>query len=259
MPLASIVPSVALPPRMGLVPAAPTYQSSSVVAAPVTVDVKVFVLAVPEGIVQEVGEIVTIGGGVIVTVEVADTFVSSKDVAETVTAAGEGAVFGARYSPLESILPTVSSPPTVSFTFQMMIEFVPPETNAEKRVVVATFTEMVTGEIVTVIPVNGSVHEEEEEELETVVSVVVQVTAVLGAAEWHEAKPATAISTANRERRFTARLFSDVRTSIPAMLDLSGSLSTHLSKARNYISILLQRRPSAGTRCARTTHQGAIR
>jgi len=38
-----------------------------VVAAPVTVEVKVFVFAVPEDIVQDVGEIVTTGGGVIVT------------------------------------------------------------------------------------------------------------------------------------------------------------------------------------------------
>ena len=78
-----------------MVPAAPTYQSSLVVAAPVTVEVKAFVLAVPEGIVQEVGEIVTTGGGVMVTEAVADTFVSSKEVAEMVTVEGEGAVFGA--------------------------------------------------------------------------------------------------------------------------------------------------------------------
>ena len=80
---------------MGLVPTAPTYQSSLVVKAPVTFDVKVVVFAVPAGIVQEVGEMVTVGGGVIVTVEVAVTSMSSKEVAETVTVAGEGTRFGA--------------------------------------------------------------------------------------------------------------------------------------------------------------------
>jgi len=61
----------------------------------VTVEVKVFVFAVPEDIVQDVGEIVTTGGGVIVTVELAVRFISSKDVAETVTVAGEGTLVGA--------------------------------------------------------------------------------------------------------------------------------------------------------------------
>jgi hypothetical protein len=45
--------------------------------------------------VQEVGEMVTVGGGVIVTVDVADTFASSKGVAETVTVPDGGGVFGA--------------------------------------------------------------------------------------------------------------------------------------------------------------------
>jgi hypothetical protein len=79
----------------GLVEVDPTYQSTLVVAAPVTVDVNVFVFAVPEDIVQVVGEIVTTGGGVIVTAEAADTLVSSNDVAETVTVAGDGGAAGA--------------------------------------------------------------------------------------------------------------------------------------------------------------------
>ena len=76
----------------------------------------------------------------------------------------------------------MSLPPVTLFTFQMMIEFVPPEAVAENCVEVTTFTEMVTGEMVTEIPVTGSVHEEDEEELEVVAVVVVQVTAVLAAA-----------------------------------------------------------------------------
>ena len=80
---------------MGLVPTAPTYQSTLVVAAPVTVDVNTFVFATPEDMVQEVGEMVTVGGGVIVTVDVAVTFASSKGVAETVTVPDGGGVFGA--------------------------------------------------------------------------------------------------------------------------------------------------------------------
>ena len=47
------------------------------VVVPVTVDVNVFVFAVPEDIDQLVGEIVTVGAGVIVTTEVAVTAGSS--------------------------------------------------------------------------------------------------------------------------------------------------------------------------------------
>jgi hypothetical protein len=47
--------------------------------------------------------------------------------------------------------------------------------------VVTTFTEAVTGEIVIVIPVVGSVHVDEELAEDVVEVVVVQVMAVLGA------------------------------------------------------------------------------
>ena len=80
---------------MGFVPAVCTNQSTFVVAAPVTVAVNAFVLAAPACMVQESGAMVTTGGGVMVTVALADTVMSSNAVAETITAAGEGAVFGA--------------------------------------------------------------------------------------------------------------------------------------------------------------------
>jgi hypothetical protein len=72
-----------------------TYQSTLVVGAPTTVAANCFVLAVPAGSVQEVGETVTTGGGVMVTEELAVTIVSSKEVAETVTVAGDGSFAGA--------------------------------------------------------------------------------------------------------------------------------------------------------------------
>lgn len=63
----------------------------------------------------------------------------------------------------------------------MRIELVPPEAAPKNCVEETTFTEIVTGEMVTEIPVTGSVHEEEEDELEVVASVVVQTIAVLAA------------------------------------------------------------------------------
>lgn len=126
-------------------------------------------------------------------------------------------------------------------TFQMMTEFVPPETVAENGVDVTTFTAIATGEIVTEIPVTESVHEKEEEAVEVVPVAVVQVTAVL-AAEPHEARLIAAMISANRERRFTASLDSIAAISILRALigtrrikmpDSCGSISTHLSTIRN--------------------------
>ncbi len=104
--------------------------------------------------------------------------------------------------------------------------------------VVTTFTEMETGEIVTEIPVTGSVHDEEEAELAVVEVVVVQVTAVLAGAAPQEDKLTAARIKRNRERRFTAQLFSAAWASaawawIPAILGSCGSLSTRFSKTRN--------------------------
>jgi hypothetical protein len=111
------------------------------------------------------------------------------------------------------------------FTFQILMELVPPETNAENWVVVTIFTETVAGDIVTEIPVTGSVHVEEDDELEVVEVVVVQVTAVLVAAVLlQETEPRTARTDAMSESRFTAPLFSLTRAlilggSIPGILD----------------------------------------
>jgi hypothetical protein len=88
------------------------------------------------------------------------------------------------------------------------MKFVPPETATRNCVLVATFTEVVAGEIVTVIPVTGSVHEEEEVVVEVVEVVVVHTTAVLtGAAYlWHEIRLNRLIMSAKTGRRFTAPL-----------------------------------------------------
>ena len=77
------------------------------------------------------------------------------------------------------MVPTVLLPPVVPFTFQMTIVLVPPEAVAENCVVETTLSDTDTGEMVTEMLVTGSVHEEEAEDVETVVDVVVQVTAVL--------------------------------------------------------------------------------
>ena len=71
------------------------------------------------------------------------------------------------------------------------------------------------------IPVTGSVHEEEEALVDVVAAVVVQVMAVLGAEYlWHEARPNTPISDAKTGRRFTAPL-----SSISRMPIRSGSIA----------------------------------
>ncbi len=119
------MPNVELPPNMPF-----TCQSTMLVGAPVTVDVNVLVFAVPEARVHEVGETVTCGGARIVTAEVTDNFGSSYETAATVTVAGEGSATGATYLPVESILPTVSFPPAMLFTCQVIMLLVPPETAA---------------------------------------------------------------------------------------------------------------------------------
>jgi hypothetical protein len=63
-----------------------TFHVRLVVGAPVTVPVNARVLLVPEVNVAEVGEIVTVGGGRIVTADEADRFWSSKDTTVTVIA-----------------------------------------------------------------------------------------------------------------------------------------------------------------------------
>ena len=75
-PLALIVPSVAFPPKTPRPPTGPTYQRMMSVVPPVSVALKVTVFAEPEDIVKGAeGEvIVTTGAGVMVTVEVAETF-----------------------------------------------------------------------------------------------------------------------------------------------------------------------------------------
>jgi hypothetical protein len=92
------------------------------------VALKFTVFAVPEVTVTGAeGEvIVTTGAGVMVTVEVANTFGSSNEATLTFTVLGVGTVVGAWYNPLESIVPRVGLPPAIPFTCQMGTLFVPP-------------------------------------------------------------------------------------------------------------------------------------
>ena len=62
------------------------------------------------------------------------------------------------------------------------------------------------GEIVTLMFVTGSVHVDVEVVVEEVEVLVVHVTAVLVAAEPHEARPKREVNKINSRRRFTAPL-----------------------------------------------------
>ena len=149
------------------------------VAEPLTVALNLSVFVVPADTIREGGEVrVTIGAGMMVTVDVADNPGSSYDTAATLTVA-DGTDAGAWYRPLESILPTVSSPPVFPLTCQVITLLVPPETAARNCCVVTTFTDAVTGAIVMTSPVVGSLHDDEEVAEDVVAVVVVQVIAVL--------------------------------------------------------------------------------
>ena len=114
-------------------------------------------------------------------------------------------VTGAWYSPFESIRPTVSLPPVVPFTCQIVTEFVPPWMESKNCWVVTTFTDTVAGAIVTLIFVTGSVHVDVEVVVEAVEVVVVHVTAVLAPAYFlHEIKLKTPTRAAKYSRRLTA-------------------------------------------------------
>jgi len=115
---------------------------------------------------------------------------------------------GAWYSPFESIFPTVSLPPVMPFTCQMVTEFVPPEMESRNCCSVTTFTEIVAGDIVTLIFVTGSVHVDVEVVAEVVEVVVVHVTAVLAGAAPHDVRPKKAMSKTKNKRQFTAPLSS---------------------------------------------------
>jgi len=82
------------------------------------------------------------------------------------------------------MVPVEGLPPIVPLTSQLIFEFVPPETTAMKFAEVVTFTESVAGEIVTLIPVAGSVQVEVEVVVEEDDEVVEQVMAVLVDDEW---------------------------------------------------------------------------
>jgi hypothetical protein len=89
----------------------------------------------------------------------------------------------------------------------VIIVLVPPETPAINCCGVATVTDAVTGEMAMLIPVAGSVHEDEDALVDVVAAVVVQVMAVLGAVYlWHDARANTPTSTAKNRKRFTAPL-----------------------------------------------------
>jgi hypothetical protein len=121
------------------------------------------------------------------------------------------------------------------FTFQVMIELVPPAAEPKNCVVVTTFTEIVAGEMVTEIFVVGSMHETDEEALEVVAAVVVHVTAVLvEAALLQEAKPNRPAINANRKIRFTAPRFSSAVVSISGIPCSWRSIANCLPNTRNH-------------------------
>ena len=89
----------------------------------------------------------------------------------------------------------------------MVTEFVPPWTASRNCCVVATLTEAVAGEMVTLMLVVGSVHVEVEVEEELVDVEVVQVTAVLAVlAWWQEDRAKRTRTNGNKNGRLTAPL-----------------------------------------------------
>jgi hypothetical protein len=101
----------------------------------------------------------------------------------------------------------VSLPPVVPFTCQFVTEFVPPWTESWNCNVVATLTDAVAGEMVTLMLVVGSVHVEVEVEEELVDVEVVQVTAVLAVlAWWQEDRAKRARTKGDKNGRLTAPL-----------------------------------------------------
>jgi hypothetical protein len=119
-------------------------------------------------------------------------------------------------------------PFAMPFTCQVRTVFVPLETNAENWKVDTTGTDTVAGEIVTLIPVVASVHEEFDVAVDEVEVVVVQVTAGVAAVPPHEAKPSNATNKIIRKgRRLTAPPFS-----LFDMPNPYGSGSTLLLKMR---------------------------
>jgi hypothetical protein len=80
-----------------------------------------------------------------------------------------------------------------------------------------------------VIPVTGSVQEDEEVVVEVVEVLVVHVTAVLAGAEPQEARPNRSMSKTKKSRRFTAPL--DSLFEIPGTF---GCVSILIPKTSNY-------------------------
>lgn len=132
----------------------------------------------------------------------------------------------------------MSLPPVTLFTFQMGTEFVPPVMETKNCWMVTTFTEMVEGEMVTLILVTGSVQVEVEVVEELVEVEVVQVTAVL-VVEPQEARPKRAKSKTQDRRRFTAP-----RCSLFEIANAYDSVSTLIPKMRNYSLLFAGRSPT---------------
>ena len=135
------------------------------------------------------------------------------------------------YLPEASILPTVSFPPGMLLTCQVTMLFVPPETPAKNCCGVATVTEAATGEMAMVIPVTGSMHEEEEAFDDVLAAVVVQVMAVLGAVYlWHETRLNAPMSNARTGRLLTAPL-----SLVPHMPIRCGSVAISLPMRTRFL------------------------
>jgi hypothetical protein len=99
--------------------------------------------------------------------------------------------------------PTVSLPPWMVLTSQIVMAFVPPEMEDVKSCSVTTLTETVAGEMVTLMLVTGSVQVEEDAVLVLEGVFVVHVMAVLAGAVPQEVMlriEAKAMAGANKEK-----------------------------------------------------------
>jgi hypothetical protein len=150
-PDAEIIPTDELPPAIAL-----TLQFTDVLELPVTAPVNIWVIpavtfAIP-------GVTVTAMGAATVTVAMADLVVSAEDMALMVTAAGEGTVEGAVYTPAEEIIPTVELPPFTPLTLHVTVVFEVFVTAAVKVCMAPVCRVAVTGVTVTATGVADAGH-----------------------------------------------------------------------------------------------------
>ena len=142
---------VELPPATPL-----TLQFTDILELPATAAVNICVIPAVTFAVPGVTD--TVIGAVTVTVAEADLVVSATDVALMVTAAGDGTVDGAVYTPAVEIIPTVELPPFTPLTLHVTAMFAVFVTAAVKVCMAPVSTVAVAGVTVTATGIAAAGH-----------------------------------------------------------------------------------------------------